>query len=122
MKRRFPWIIAALVGVFLSTSALGVNMQFLRNDPIGHLTEEDWKLAKATFECATDSNPDGTTSTWRNLDTGAWGTVTPLNSYENEKGLRCRTVVTRDHVNELSNRYKFDFCKDSKGTWRIQTK
>jgi surface antigen len=119
MIKSHLFFITSITTILLSSSVFAVNWNFFQYDPLRFLTEADWKLSNETFVEAFNDNPDGVTSTWHNPETGASGTVTPLNSYQNEQGERCRKVVTEDRVKSFENEYTFDACRSSDGNWRI---
>ena len=58
-------------------------------------TDRDWEMMQETTRTALDNAPDGETVSWSNSDSGASGTIRPLETYDMD-GMRCRRT-------ELSN-------------------
>jgi surface antigen len=105
------------VGLLLSSAVLAMNWGFLRHAPVSHFTEKDWDLMKEAAREALANAPDGETVGWSNSDSGAFGTVQPLNSYE-AQGMTCRRTEVYNNAGGTSGTGRFDFCQQDDGTWR----
>lgn len=111
-------ICVALVALIAPSCGWAVNLQFLKYDPVQYFTEEDWRLASEVFEQAMNGNPDGVLSSWENPESGNSGTITPLETYRNNDGMRCRTATVRNRARHLEDEYTFKFCKGDDGVWK----
>jgi surface antigen len=75
-----------------------------REDPYGR-----------TFE----NSPSGQTTSWRNPDTGNYGTVTPTRTYETSSGQPCREFT---HTVTIGGKYQEAYgtaCRQADGSWKI---
>ncbi len=107
----------------LPAAVLAGNYSFLEYNPVAYFQTDDWRISEQATIKALDENADGVTSRWGNPKSGASGTITPLRSFEGEKGEVCRKVRFVDRVRQppLENRWTFDICQDSKGAWVFNT-
>lgn len=92
MRTMFAWL---FVGLGLSLPVAAGNLNFLKDGPVGKFTDRDWEMMQETTRTALDNAPDGETVSWSNSDSGASGTIRPLETYDMD-GMRCRRT-------ELSN-------------------
>lgn len=83
------------------------------------LDRADMAYYNKTSQQALERSPDGKTVTWQNPNTGHYGTVTPVNVYENPNGQYCReysqTITVGGRTEEAYGRA----CRQEDGTWRI---
>ncbi len=105
-------------GLLLSSAVLAMNWSFLRQAPVSHFTEKDWDLMREAGREALANAPDGETVGWSNADSGAFGTVQPLKSYE-AQGMICRRTEVYNNAGGASGTSRFDFCEQEDGTWRV---
>ena len=112
-----------MVTVLLPVPVLAGNYSFLEYDPVAHFNKEDWRIWDEVAGKALDENPDGVTTRWENPKSGASGTITPLSTYEGDKGQRCRQVRTVDETRSprLKNRWTLKICQDEQGKWVFDT-
>lgn len=74
---------------------------------------------QATYQ-AMDSNPNGTTTSWRNSETGAYGSTTPTSSYSNSNGDPCRNFdTTVTNANGETQTGTGVACRNSNGGWDV---
>lgn len=106
------------LGLLLSSPVSAMNWSFLKHAPVSHFTERDWDLMREAGREALASAPDGQTVGWRNPDSGAFGTVQPLSSYE-AQGMACRRTEVYNNAGGASGTSRFDFCQQEDGTWRV---
>jgi surface antigen len=102
----------------LSTSAGAVNWNFLEYSPVSQFTEKDFELLRQTAQAALEQAPDGDTRGWRNPDSGAFGTVQPLDTYP-AQGTTCRRVEMFNSAGGASGTSRFKFCRQEDGTWKV---
>jgi len=69
---------------------------------------------------ALESNRAGTTSSWKNPDTGASGSVTPTKTYNNSSGQPCREFSQTIKVGGKTQTGYGTACRDANGDWQIQ--
>lgn len=75
-------------------------------------------LQRTTYS-SLESSPSGTTSAWRNPDSGHSGTVTPLNSFKAANGADCRDFETTINVSGRDEKATGRACRQPDGTWRV---
>ena len=98
--------------------AMAANMGFLDNTPISRFNDQDNKMLQAAFQKAMNESEDGTTVEWKNEKTTSGGTFTPIESFERQ-GAKCRKAkVTTEHK-LLKGEGQYNFCKNSKGAWKL---
>ena len=73
------------------------------------------EAAQGAFE----TQPSGTTTSWRNPDSGHAGTVTPVRTYQRADGTYCRdfdqSITIDGHIEQATG----TACRQTDGTWRI---
>lgn len=72
------------------------------------------RTASDTFERA----PSGYRSQWRNPDSGNWGTITPMRTYETANG-HCREYHQTIVVGGRAQEGYGTACRQPDGTWRV---
>jgi len=72
-----------------------------------------------TAQGALEKNRSGTTSTWRNPDSGNSGDVTPVKTYQTASGQYCREYQQTVVINGKSQRAYGRACREPDGSWRI---
>lgn len=82
------------------------------------LDAEDERYAASAVERATVA-PVGETVSWRNPDSGNFGTVTPLREATTEDGRPCREYRTTINVDGRSEEGTGVACRNPDGTWQI---
>ncbi len=111
-------IIPLALGLSVSLPTMAVNWSFLKYSAVSQFTEQDWELLRKTGREALDNAPDGDTRGWNNPETGAFGTIQPLHSYQ-DKGLSCRRTEVFNNARSTSGTSRFDFCKQKDGSWKV---
>jgi surface antigen len=61
----------------------------------------------------------GTTSTWRNPDTGHYGEITPTRTWETPSG-PCREFQQTIYIDGQAHEGVGTACRQPDGTWKIQ--
>lgn len=85
--------------------------------PIAKFTDKDLSLLQSATRDALNDGADGATVTWRNPDTGASGSLTPLRTTHSEQH-ECRLMRVINHAKGLSEDSQFWFCQMPDGTWK----
>ena len=111
-------VIPAALGFALSLPAAAVNWGFLEDAPVARFTDGDWALLEETSQKALDEAADGDTHGWNNPESGAFGTIQPLDSYERD-GSRCRRTEIFNSAKGAFGTSRFDFCKQPDGSWKV---
>jgi surface antigen len=104
-----------LVGVAAGT-LLGA---FIGSEIGKSLDKADQEYMARTNQQALETNRSGTTSTWRNPDSGHSGTITPEPGYVNNDGLNCREYTQTITVEGRTETAVGTACRNPDGTWRI---
>jgi len=79
----------------------------------------DKRQAQAATTKALESAPSGTSTHWKNPDSGHSGSVTPVRTYQTQSGQYCReyrqTVMIAGEQNEAYG----TACRQPDGSWKI---
>lgn len=102
----------------ISFPAVSGNWSWLDNSPIEAFTDSDWAMLKQTAREALDNGKDGETALWVNHDTGFSGSITPLNTFDNN-GLPCRKTKFFNSADSMTGSSTFRLCKQDDGKWKI---
>ncbi len=113
-----PLLLPLLVAAPAATAQGGGQYGWLRGSPIIKFTDKDWELLRSNARTALDDEPDGTTTSWGNPDTGHSGSITVISSFEKD-GRRCRKARFSNEAGNLSGTETHDLCKVADGTWKI---
>jgi surface antigen len=82
------------------------------------LDETDRLYAEQTYYNALESQPTGYTSSWRNPNSGNYGTVTPTRTYV-RGGTDCRDYEQTIYVQGRPQTGVGTACRNPDGTWSI---
>jgi surface antigen len=113
-------VIAAAAGAGGAGIAAGALLGGLLGGGVGYyLDDQDKKTqAEQTHQSLQDA-PNGQITTWRNPDSGNYGTVTPLNDYYDNSGRYCRDFRQTVNVNGQNETADGTACRSSDGNWQI---
>jgi surface antigen len=79
----------------------------------------DKRQAQAATTKALETTPSGTATQWKNPDSGNYGSVTPVRTYQTASGQYCReyrqTVMIGGEQNEAYGKA----CRQPDGSWKI---
>jgi surface antigen len=103
----------------LVATGMGVFLGGLIGGEIGaSMDRVDRLMLQQTSQNALDRMPSGVTSTWHNPNTGNYGSVTPMNTYQ-AFGRYCREYQTTITVaGRVQNGYG-KACRQPDGSWQI---
>lgn len=107
------------LGIFLSLMMYASWAQppmFLRDGPIRYFDDDDMALFKQSLDNALEHQPDNEVLAWHNEKTRSQGSVTPLNTSEQD-GMRCRQVVISNTAKGLTRQSQLKFCRQDDGRW-----
>jgi surface antigen len=111
-------ILPAIFGLAVTLPAVAANWNFLEFSPASSFTEQDWELMGKTMDEALGKAADGDTRGWNNSQSGAYGTIQPLKTYE-ARGTTCRRTEIYNNTGGASGTSRFDFCRQADGTWKV---
>ena len=72
-----------------------------------------------TTQKSLESNQSGQTSTWKNPDSGASGTVTPTRTYQSTAGQPCREYQQTVTIGGKTETVTGQACRQADGTWKV---
>jgi surface antigen len=82
------------------------------------LDNADEAAAHAASQKAFETAPTGSTTTWRNPDSGNYGTITPTNTYQ-QNGSYCREYTQTIYVQGRAETARGTACRNGDGSWRV---
>jgi len=83
------------------------------------LDRADRMALHSTTSTALEQNPVGQPSSWRNPDSGNYGTVTPVRTYQEASGLYCREYEQTVVVGGERQSAYGNACRQPDGSWKI---
>jgi surface antigen len=99
----------------------GVLLGGLLGGAIGNaLDQRDKQMAAEAAQRAFENSQTGTPTTWRNPDSGHYGTVTPTRTYQDSGGQYCREYQQTITVGGESQQSYGTACRQPDGSWQIQ--
>lgn len=104
----------------LVATGLGVLVGGLMGSQVGaSLDRADQMALQQTTQNTLEALPTGQTSTWRNPDSGNYGSVTPVNTYQAPSGEFCREFQQTITVGGQTQQGYGRACRQPDGTWKI---
>jgi len=83
------------------------------------LDQRDREYASRAYHRSLETSQTGTTSTWRNPDSGHSGTITPTRTYESGDGQYCREFQQTVTVGGETEQAYGTACRQPDGSWKI---
>ena len=83
------------------------------------LDNADRAVMQQTTTRTLETVPSGETSSWRNPDSGNYGTVTPQPAYQTASGQYCREFSQTVTVGGRTEEAYGTACRQPDGTWKI---
>ena len=83
------------------------------------LDQNDRRLAQENYYRSMEYGRVGETSSWRNPDSGNYGEITPIRTYETPSG-PCREFKQTIYVDGQAQEGIGTACRQNDGTWRIK--
>lgn len=118
MNRMLIGAMALAVAMALPQAVSAAQWNWLRDAPANFLTEQDWEILGSTVDQVLATGDDGTEVPWENPETGHGGTVTPLDTTD-EEGVICRKARVFNSAGGVTNTGTYRFCRQPDGTWKI---
>lgn len=104
----------------LAAVAAGTLLGALIGSEVGSSLDKADKTALAhTTQNTLETAPSGTSSTWRNPDSGNYGTVTPTSTYQSSSGQYCREFSQTVNIGGRSEEAYGTACRQPDGTWKV---
>ena len=119
MSGRILVAIAGMLLVLVQSPAQAVNLKWLEYSPVRFFTDRDWELARSAADSAIGDAEDGGAVTWRNPESGHYGSVTPVSTLKRD-GRRCRELAIENHARGLTGGGIYLFCLQPDGQWKIE--
>jgi surface antigen len=114
-------LIAAAAGGGAAGIVGGVLLGGLLGGAIGDvLDQRDKRMAAETAQRALETQRSGTTSVWRNPDSGHSGTITPTRTYQTASGQYCREYQQTVTIDGKKQQSFGTACRQPDGSWRLQ--
>src|SRR5512134_2323842 len=113
-----------LLGAAAGGSATGIAAGVLLGGLLGGATgsvldDRDKRTATNATQQALESKPSGSTSTWRNPDTGNSGSVTPVRTFQANSGQYCREYEQSVTIGGKPQKSYGTACRQQDGSWQI---
>lgn len=83
------------------------------------LDNADRAAMAQTTQTSLETAPSGTTSSWRNPDSGNYGTITPQPAYQSSAGQYCREFQQTVTVGGREESAYGTACRQPDGTWKV---
>lgn len=113
-------LIGAAAGGGGTGIAAGAILGGLLGGVIGNrLDAADRRYADEAAYRAFENAPVGSSTTWRNPDTGRYGTITPTRTYRGAEGAPCREYEQTVYIDGERELVRGTACRQSDGRWRV---
>ena len=83
------------------------------------MDDVDMMKYEQTSQSAMERNKVGQSSTWRNPDSGNYGTVTPTRTYDSASGDYCREYNQTITVGGKTEKAYGTACRQPDGSWKV---
>jgi surface antigen len=105
-------------GRLIATGAGALLGAFLGSEIGASLDRADQTYANQTAQRTFETVPTGQSATWRNPDSGNYGTIVPTRTYQ-QGGNYCRDFTHTIYVDGRAETAKGTACRQGDGTWQI---
>lgn len=113
-------LLGAAAGGGATGIAAGVLLGGLLGGATGsYLDDQDRRTAAATTQQALNNQPSGTTTQWKNPDSGNSGSVTPVRTYQTATGQYCREFEQTVTIGGKPQKSYGTACRQPDGSWQI---
>jgi surface antigen len=115
-----------LLGAAAGGGAAGIAAGVLLGGLVGgatgsYLDDQDKRTAAAAAQQALNDKPSGTTTTWKNPDSGNSGSVTPIRTYQTQTGQYCREYEQTVTIGGKPQKSYGTACRQPDGSWQLQS-
>jgi surface antigen len=113
-----------LIASAFDANTAGVLGGIILDGPIGgaagnRMDAADRREASLAAHQSLESAPAGTTTGWRNPDSGNSGTITPTRTYQAQNGEYCREYRQTVIIDNETQMADGTACRQPDGKWRI---
>lgn len=113
-----------LLGAAAGGGAAGIAAGVLLGGLVGgatgsYLDDQDKRTAALATQRALNDKPSGTTTTWKNPDSGNSGSITPVRTYQNQSGQYCREYEQTVTIGGKPQKSYGTACRQPDGSWQI---
>jgi surface antigen len=106
----------------LAAVAVGTLLGAFIGSEVGASLDRADKLAMAqSTQTALETRPTGATETWRNPDSGNYGTITPERTYNKPNGTPCREFTQTVYIGGNPEQAYGTACRQQDGSWKIES-
>jgi surface antigen len=95
--------------------AMATNLNWMKDTPARHFTEQDWKQFSESLNQALGENR---AVSWKNEQSGNGGSIAPLSSVERD-GATCRQAEISNTAKGKTGKSNFTFCQKPDGGWAV---
>ena len=106
-------------GSLVGAAAGGLLGAFVGNRIGASLDQRDQAIANQTSQRAFETAPSNQPVTWRNPDSGHYGTIVTQPAYQSPQGQYCREYTQTINVGGQNQRAYGTACRQPDGTWQI---
>lgn len=104
----------------LVSVAIGTLAGALMGQEIGRsLDRADEAAMQRNAQYALENTRTNTSTTWRNPDSGNYGSITPIETYQTSGGQYCREYVQNVTIAGQQQQAYGTACRQPDGTWKI---
>jgi surface antigen len=113
-------LLAAAVGGGGTGIAAGVLLGGLAGGALGSsMDARDRQISAQNSQNALETVPAGTTTTWKNPDSGNSGTLTPTRTFQSSSGQYCREFQQTITIGGQQEQSFGTACRQPDGAWKI---
>jgi len=104
----------------LAATAVGALLGGLAGGSVGRsLDTVDRQRIHQTTQSSLETLPSGQTTSWRNPDSGNYGTVTPQRAFTGQGGQPCREFQQTVTIGGRTEQAYGTACRQADGSWRV---
>lgn len=94
---------------------------FIGSEVGASLDKADRQAMAQSTQSALETRPSGSSETWRNPDSGNYGTVTPERTYNKPNGTPCREFTQTVYIGGNPEQAYGTACRQPDGSWKIES-
>lgn len=111
-------LILALLTLVIMTPATAGNTWFARESAVAYMSDADRAILTSTMNDLLNSQPDGTTVSWKGPDSDASGKIAVGKTHQ-DYGTTCRLIKMENTAKGVTGAGNYRLCKDDKSIWRF---
>jgi surface antigen len=106
-------------GQFLAAGAGALLGAFVGSSIGKSMDDQDKLMAERASQNALERAASGSSTEWKNPDTGHYGFVTPTKTYKTDSGRYCREFTQEVYIGKDKEKAYGTACRQSDGSWQI---